>query len=237
MHRGTCPRVAGTVNTAQFRHDAAAARRATDVRDHRAEKGWSREGAWFFHADLAGADFAGAGGGIAKTGTGTLTLTGHASTGAGSAPIQATGSVHLGGALNVNAAAASGLAPGEKITFVRNMSDQPVVGTFAGLGEGAMLSGAGSGTYRISFVGGAGHDVVLTVVAAPNQSAAASSRNGGGSGASAQSSSAADHAGFSMSAILATAAAAIAVLAGLSGLAFVLLLRRRRPARTSREIS
>lgn len=224
---------------------------------------------------------AGAGGGIAKTGTGTLTLTGHASTpggswqvnqgtltlgtgatisagtllesrqgtlcvtlgsgaansGSGSAPIQTTGTVRLAGALNVNAAAASGLLSGEKITLVRNTGGRPVAGTFAGLGEGATLSSASGGTYRISYLGGSGHDVVLTVVTPPNQSAAASIGNAAETGGSAQDSGAADHTGFGRPAILAAAAAAITVLAGLSGLAFVLLRRRRRPARTSHRIS
>ena len=213
----------------------------------------------------------GAGGALAKAGTGTLTFTGHASTpggtwqlkegtlalGAGAAiktgglvespqgtlavtlaaqgsngaaPIETAGPVRLAGALAVSAGTAgpagSGLVQGEKITILRNAGGQPIVGTFGGLGEGATFASAG-GTYRISYAGGAGHDVVLTVVKAPNQPSAAAGGNGG-AGGSALSSRGAGSAGFGTTLVL----AAVFIVAGglLSVLVLVLVRRRRRGA-------
>jgi hypothetical protein len=47
-------------------------------------------------------------------------------------------------------------------TIIENHSGAPVTGTFAGLPEGATLTMRGT-TFQISYAGGTGHDVVLTV--------------------------------------------------------------------------
>lgn len=84
----------------------------------------------------------------------------------GFANLHVTGSVSLGGAtLIVFNETSSGFAPGDQLTFIVNDGTDPVVGTFAGLPEGAIVSGSGeSRQYRISYVAGTGNDVVLTVV-------------------------------------------------------------------------
>ncbi|RLS33683.1 MAG: hypothetical protein DWH80_00040 [Planctomycetota bacterium] len=61
------------------------------------------------------------------------------------------------------------LAGGESFTIVNNDGTDAVVGTFNGLAEGATISNfLGSGkNARISYVGGTGNDVVVTVNSAP----------------------------------------------------------------------
>jgi hypothetical protein len=51
------------------------------------------------------------------------------------------------------------LATGAELTILTNAQ-----GTFAGLPEGAELTAAGGQRARITYVGGGGRDVVLTVV-------------------------------------------------------------------------
>ncbi len=50
--------------------------------------------------------------------------------------------------------------------IISNDGTDPVIGTFAGLGEGATF-GTTNGTFEITYVGGDGNDVVLTVVSTP----------------------------------------------------------------------
>jgi len=53
--------------------------------------------------------------------------------------------------------------PGQSITLIDNDGTDPVQGTFLGLPEGAVFN-AGSVQYRISYSGGTGNDVVVTVL-------------------------------------------------------------------------
>lgn len=72
-----------------------------------------------------------------------------------------TGTVTLGGTLNV----AMGFVPanGDQFTIISNDGADAVSGTFAGLAQGATF-GASGNTLSISYTGGSGNDVVLTVV-------------------------------------------------------------------------
>jgi hypothetical protein len=72
--------------------------------------------------------------------------------------INVTGTVTLGGTLNV--VRETPQLPGPAQIIVNDGTD-PVVGTFAGLPEGATMLVNGA-TYRISYVGGTGNDVTLT---------------------------------------------------------------------------
>ena len=54
-------------------------------------------------------------------------------------------------------------AHGTQFTIIKNNGGSPVSGTFSGLPEGATFV-VGSTTFQISYVGGSGHDVVLTVI-------------------------------------------------------------------------
>ncbi len=65
---------------------------------------------------------------------------------------------------------------GQSFTILNNTGSNPVTGTFNGLAEGATFS-LGGATFQISYVGGDGNDIVLTVI---NPATAAS-----GSGANA----------------------------------------------------
>jgi hypothetical protein len=78
-----------------------------------------------------------------------------------------TGSVSLGGAA---LAATAGFAPSTTasttFTIVENDGADVVTGTFAGLAEGAVATIAGR-SVRVSYVGGDGNDVTLTVLPVP----------------------------------------------------------------------
>ena len=77
--------------------------------------------------------------------------------------VNVTGAVTLSNA--VLTVTLSGFIPnvGESFTIVANDGADRVTGTFAGLPEGGTLT-AGSRRLRVSYVGGTGNDVVLTVV-------------------------------------------------------------------------
>ena len=88
----------------------------------------------------------------------------HGSTvGNGYNQLVASGAVNLGGASLV-AAFSYAATNGDQLTIVKNNSGLPVVGTFAGLPEGALVTDQGH-PFSISYVGGMSHqDVVLTYV-------------------------------------------------------------------------
>jgi fibronectin-binding autotransporter adhesin len=74
-----------------------------------------------------------------------------------------TGTVSLGGA-TLSITKDSGYSPiaGASFTIIQNDGSDAVSGTFAGLAEGATFENNGV-SYRISYAGGDGNDVVLTV--------------------------------------------------------------------------
>jgi hypothetical protein len=84
--------------------------------------------------------------------------------------LQVSGSVKLGGTLNVSLV--NGFVPniGDLLIIVDNDGTDPVVGVFAGLDEDAVFT-VGGNKFRITYQGGTGNDVVLTVVdpATPDQ--------------------------------------------------------------------
>lgn len=69
---------------------------------------------------------------------------------------------------NLQISLVNGFKPsaGQTYEIINNQSAQPVVGTFAGLAEGAQFTASGY-VFKISYIGGTGNDVVLTVVSAP----------------------------------------------------------------------
>lgn len=58
-------------------------------------------------------------------------------------------------------------AAGTVYTIIQNDSANPVDGTFLNLPEGATFETADGGVYRVSYVGGDGNDVTLTVITTP----------------------------------------------------------------------
>jgi fibronectin-binding autotransporter adhesin len=78
--------------------------------------------------------------------------------------VRVNGSVTLGGTLVL----APGFtpSPGQVFTIVDNDDTDPVIGTFNGLPQGAIVVMLGT-SYRISYTGGGGNDVTLTAQAAP----------------------------------------------------------------------
>ncbi|MEU0412788.1 autotransporter [Streptomyces griseorubiginosus] len=86
-------------------------------------------------------------------------------------PLKVTGAVRLGGDLDL---AAAGTDPARTVTVLDHRGGARTTGAFKGLAEGTRLKLADT-TYRISYRGGDGNDVVLTAVTAR---AAASARPG-----------------------------------------------------------
>ncbi|OWK45225.1 putative internalin [Fimbriiglobus ruber] len=92
----------------------------------------------------------------------TVDLDGDAAAGTNYDQLSVTGGVTLGGAtLNVNL----GYTPaiGDSFTIVNNVTPGAVNGTFAGLANNAIFT-AGGYQFQISYTGGDGNDVTLTVV-------------------------------------------------------------------------
>ena len=84
--------------------------------------------------------------------------------------LNVTGTVNLGGAtLNVTL----GFTPavGDSFTIINNDDTDAVAGTFAGLAQGGTFNLSGT-NFKISYVGGTGNDVVLTVFTPPELSIA-----------------------------------------------------------------
>lgn len=78
--------------------------------------------------------------------------------------IDVTGTVDLGGG-TLQVIQYNGFVPtaGQTFTIINNDGNDAITGTFADLPEGASFTADGV-TYRISYVGGDGNDVVLTVL-------------------------------------------------------------------------
>jgi autotransporter-associated beta strand protein len=202
----------------------------------------------------------GSGGGLTKSGSSTLTLSGRSATPGGTwqlsrgtlaldgaqiaasgfnqapgttlavtvtdpadAPLHLTGAARLAGTLALTLPA--GLADGTRVTLIHSTAATPVTGAFAGLPEGAAFTSGGA-ALQISYRGGSGHDVVVTVGRTSGAAAAgtASGRSGPGSRAAADATAAS-----AFSPRLLTLAAALALLLALFAGFFIL---RRRPARS-----
>ena len=74
--------------------------------------------------------------------------------------VNVTGTVTLGGTLEVLRWAYFGV--GQEFTIINNDGSDPVIGTFAGLPEGAQVAIGANSLFNISYAGGDGNDVVLT---------------------------------------------------------------------------
>ncbi|WP_063783517.1 hypothetical protein [Streptomyces sp. NRRL WC-3618] len=77
-------------------------------------------------------------------------------------PLKVGGAVRLAGAVDLSAAGAAP-HPGRTITVLNHTGRAKIEGAFSGLKEGTSLK-LGDRTYRISYRGGDGNDVVLTAV-------------------------------------------------------------------------
>lgn len=135
--------------------------------------------------------------------------------------LQVSGSVNVtNGTLQL--ALINGFSPtvGQSFEIINNTGSNPVTGTFSGLPEGATFSSGGH-TFQISYKGGTGNDVTLTVVNPASAQAATSS----GSSTSVPK---APDTGFR-----AVAAHSAIILAFSTLIAFTLLViaRRLKPAR------
>jgi hypothetical protein len=92
--------------------------------------------------------------------------------------LHVTGSVVLGGA-TLQLLGTGSVHAGDQLLLIENDGVDPVVGTFLGLPEGVIIaSGPGGFRYSISYAGGTGNDVVLTVLTSvPTITTLQSSRN------------------------------------------------------------
>jgi len=77
--------------------------------------------------------------------------------------VNVTGTVNLAGSLTALKYNDFIPAAGNTFTIINNDGSDPVVGTFAGLNEGATFT-SDNVTYTVSYVGGNGNDVVLTAL-------------------------------------------------------------------------
>jgi hypothetical protein len=84
--------------------------------------------------------------------------------GGGSDQVQAAGTVTIGGSLAIDILSGAP-ATGQTFGIIDNDGADAVTGTFTGLPEGATLA-AGTASFAISYHGGDGNDVVLTVLSA-----------------------------------------------------------------------
>lgn len=114
-------------------------------------------------------------GGYTQTGKGELVLR--------EQPLKVTGAVRLAGELDFAALADVG-GPGERITVIDHRGKGRNTGTFTRLREGAKVK-LGDNTYRITYKGGDGNDVVLTTAKA-GASSAVKAAAGSGSDTEAQ---------------------------------------------------
>jgi len=213
------------------------------------------------HATTYAGTITGTGGALAKSGTGTLTLSGRSNTPGGDwqlnqgtlslagaqvsadgftqasgttlaltptgttaadAPLQLTGTARLSGALALTLP--TGLAAGSRLTLIHSSGGQPVSGTFSGLPEGARFTSGGA-TLQITYKGGSGHDVVVTV--GPDSTASAAA----GTQLHVDSASSSTAAASSSSLRLLTLAAALVLVLAL---VVTLFLRRRSDGRKHR---
>jgi LPXTG-motif cell wall-anchored protein len=85
-----------------------------------------------------------------------------------SGQLSAIGTVTLTGG-NLQLAGGGNSQPGQVCTLIDNDGSDPVVGTFTGLPEGALVDAGGgsSDIFQLSYVGGTGNDVTLTAVGGP----------------------------------------------------------------------
>ncbi|MFO0803525.1 MAG: autotransporter-associated beta strand repeat-containing protein [Gemmataceae bacterium] len=91
--------------------------------------------------------------------------------------LNVTGTVNLGGATLF---AIDSLAALGTFTIINNDGTDPIVGTFAGLPEGATFHGDNGKPFLITYRGGDGNDVVLTPETLPTRLLATGPGNGGG---------------------------------------------------------
>jgi hypothetical protein len=98
--------------------------------------------------------------------------------------VSVTSGVTSLGSSKLSISSASGLSAGQQITIINNGNTVPINGQFNGLGEGSSIT-AGNTVFTISYIGGTGNDVVLTVssivnpVLPPNFSATGVDYGGG----------------------------------------------------------
>ncbi|WP_330287011.1 autotransporter [Streptomyces sp. NBC_00576] len=112
-------------------------------------------------------------GGYTQGATGELVLRGR--------PLKVGGAVRLAGAVDLSAAGAAS-NPARTITVLNHTGRAKTVGAFSGLKEGTSLK-LGDRTYRISYRGGDGNDVVLTAVTkSASPTAGAGVRSGSAAG-------------------------------------------------------
>ncbi len=81
--------------------------------------------------------------------------------------------------LHVTAAFTTPVAVGQKFIIINNDSSDAITGTFSGLAEGATTS-TGGYKFTISYVGGTGNDVVLTLTNVPSTTVTSTITSGNG---------------------------------------------------------
>ena len=88
--------------------------------------------------------------------------------GAGYDQVEVTGSVSIGSSVSLNATLSAAFVPstGQTFVLIDNDGSDPVAGTFESLPEGAVITLNQVFEFQISYAGGDGNDVTLTMVSA-----------------------------------------------------------------------
>ena len=119
--------------------------------------------------------------GFSSGGNFTAVLTGPNPGVGGYSQLNVNGTVGLASAtLTVVPAFTNPVAVGQQFTIINNDLSDPITGIFNGLGEGAAVN-VGGYDFTLSYVGGGGNDVVLTLIKVPALVASAAVSSGNGS--------------------------------------------------------
>src|SRR5262249_32077249 len=80
--------------------------------------------------------------------------------------ITVSGTITVGGTLDVLPINGFHPQPGQSFVLIDNLGNGPILGTFAGISEGSLFTSKGF-TYQATYIGGTGNDFVLTPVPEP----------------------------------------------------------------------
>ena len=146
------------------------------------------------------------------------------------APIQADGTVQLGGTLIITNAPQ--LTAGQKLTLIQDTGTSPITGTFTGLPQGATVTVDGH-SYKIDYSADGGHDVDLTSPAAAASASASGTKTSAAVAAGATNHKALGHARAVPLTLVAFVTVPAVLLIGAAIVFFMMAASRRSSRRPS----
>jgi T5SS/PEP-CTERM-associated repeat protein len=88
-----------------------------------------------------------------------------------------SGTITVGGVLDVQTINGFHPQPGQSFTLIDNLGSGPILGNFVGIGEGALFTVDGT-TFQATYLGGTGNDFVITPVPEPASALLAAAAGG-----------------------------------------------------------